>query len=129
MAETFSEAMVYALGCIGKADITLKEEQSKAVRYALNGEDTFVWLPTDFGKSICYECLPFVFDFTLGHNMQSADNRSFCVRHFFERLRIACAKAITAELMDISGLWDLNEKKVKELLYLLVFVWSPRSEV
>ena len=32
------------------------------------------------------------------------------------------------ELMDISGLWDLNEKKVEELLYLLVFAWSPRSE-
>ena len=34
----------------------------------------------------------------------------------------------TAELMDVSGLWDPNEKKVKELLYLLVYVWSPRSE-
>ena len=33
------------------------------------------------------------------------------------------------ELMDVSGLWDLNKKKVEELLYLLVFVWSPRSEV
>ena len=83
----------------------------------------------DFGKSICYECLPFVFDFNLGHNMQSADIKSFCVRHFFKRLRIAYTKVITAELMDNSGLWDLNEKKVKELLYLLVFVWSPRSEV
>ena len=29
----------------------------------------------------------------------------------------------TAELMDVYGLWDLNEKKVEELLYLLVFVW------
>ena len=54
---------------------------------------------------------------------------TFCVRHFFERLRIACTKTFTAELMDVSGLWDLNEKKVEELLYLLVFVWSPRSEV
>ena len=38
-------------------------------------------------------------------------------------------KTFTAELMDVSGLWDLNEKKVEELLYLSVFVWSPRSEV
>ena len=43
---------------------------------------------------------------------------------FCERLRAACIKAIAAELMNVSGLWDLNEK----LLYLLVFVWSPRSE-
>ena len=47
---------------------------------------------------------------------------------FCERLRIACTKTFTAELMDVSGLWGLNEKKVEELLYLLVFVWSPRSE-
>ena len=25
-------------------------------------------------------------------------------------------------------LWNLNQKKVEELLYLLVFVWSRRSE-
>ena len=47
---------------------------------------------------------------------------------FHERLRMACTKPIAAELMDVSGLWDLNEKKVEELLCLLVFVWSPRSE-
>ena len=46
---------------------------------------------------------------------------TFCARHFFECLRIACTKTFTAELMDVSGLWDLNEKKVEELLYLLVF--------
>ena len=45
---------------------------------------------------------------------------TFCARHFFERLRIACTKKFTAELMDVSGLWNLNEKKVEELLYLLV---------
>ena len=47
---------------------------------------------------------------------------TFCARYFFELLRIACTKAITAELMDVSRLWDLNEQKVKELLYLLVFL-------
>ena len=46
---------------------------------------------------------------------------TFCARHFFERLRIACTKRFTAELIDVSRLWDLNEKKVVELLYLLVF--------
>ena len=48
---------------------------------------------------------------------------TFCVR-----LWIVCTKTFTAELMDVSGLWDLNEKKAEELLYLLVFDCSPRSE-
>ena len=78
MAETFNKAMVYALGCIGKADLTLNEEQRMAVRHILNGEDTFVWLQTGFMKSICYECLPFVFDFTLGH-IQSTDLKSLVI--------------------------------------------------
>ena len=30
------------------------------------GKDAFLWLPTSFGKSICYEVLPFVFDVKLG---------------------------------------------------------------
>ena len=77
MAETFSEAMAYALGCIGKVDIMLKEEQSEVVRYVLNGEDTLIWLPTGFGKSVCYKCLPFMLDFW-GH-MQSADIRKLVI--------------------------------------------------
>ena len=28
----------------------------------LYGKDTFMWLPTGFGKSICHQTLPFVFD-------------------------------------------------------------------
>ena len=47
---------------------------------------------------------------------------------FCERLRVACTKAVAAELMNVSGLWDLNEQNVEELLCLLVFVWCPRSE-
>ena len=46
----------------------------------------------------------------------------------YEHLRVACTKALAAELMNVSGLWDLNEQKVEEFLCLLVFAWSPRSE-
>ena len=35
---------------------------------------------------------------------------------------MACTKTFTVELMDVSGSWNLNEKKVEELLYVLVFV-------
>ena len=38
-----------------------------------------------------------------------------------ESLWIACTIMFTAELMDVSELWDLIERKVEELLHLLVF--------
>ena len=47
---------------------------------------------------------------------------------FCEFLRVACTKAVAAELMNVSGLWDSNEKRVEGLLYILVFVWSHRRE-
>ena len=65
----------------------------------------------------------------MGIGLSEPRRPTFYARHFFECLQIACIKQFTAELMDDSRLWDLNEKKVEELLYLLVFVWSPRSEV
>ena len=38
-----------------------------------------------------------------------------------EHLQIACTKPFTAELMNISRLWDLSEK-IEELFYLLIFL-------
>ena len=48
---------------------------------------------------------------------------------FWEYLQTICTKPFTTELMDVSGLWGLNKEKVEELFYLLVFVWSPRSQL
>ena len=42
-----------------------KEKQKEAVVAFVNGKDVFVSLPTGYGKSLCYTCLPFLFD-TLG---------------------------------------------------------------
>ena len=41
---------------------TLKPEQRSIVSSFVRGEDVFAVLPTGFGKSLCYECLPLVFD-------------------------------------------------------------------
>ena len=40
----------------------LKAEQRSVIRSFVMGEDVFAVLPTGFGKSLCYECLPIVFD-------------------------------------------------------------------
>ena len=40
----------------------LKEEQVMAIQEFLNGNDVFVILPTGFGKTVCYACLPKAYD-------------------------------------------------------------------
>ena len=40
----------------------LKEEQMEVVVAFLSGSDVFAILPTGFGKSLCYACLPFAFE-------------------------------------------------------------------
>ena len=41
----------------------LKAEQLDVINVSTMVKDVFLWLPTGFGKSICYETLPFVFNY------------------------------------------------------------------
>ena len=43
----------------------LKPEQQRVVSGIVSGRDVFAVLPTSFGKSLCYACLPKVFDLVL----------------------------------------------------------------
>lgn len=61
----FTGALSYALSKLGTPNLVLKEEQKKAILAVYDGNDVFVWLPTGFGKSICFQTLPFMFDFKL----------------------------------------------------------------
>ena len=61
----FEQGLAFALRKVGNGHLTLKKEKVYAIRCAYDQEDIFVWLPTGFGKSIVYECLPFLFDYKL----------------------------------------------------------------
>ena len=65
---SFSDAISYGLVQLGAPEIALKEEQKKAILAVYEGKDVFVSLPTGFGKSICFQILPFVFDHKGGGN-------------------------------------------------------------
>jgi ATP-dependent DNA helicase RecQ len=80
MATTkFESALAYALNAMGRKDLKLKDEQERAVRYLYDGEDVFLWLPMGFGKSLCYNCLPFLFDYRLGRTRAPASRSTVLV--------------------------------------------------
>ena len=53
-------AIKEAMNAIGLTE--LKEKQKEAITMFVQGHDTFVVLPTGYGKSIIYGILPLVFD-------------------------------------------------------------------
>ena len=52
-----SDSVVRSLGYI-----SLKSEQKAVIKDFVMGNDVFAVLPTGYGKSLCYVCLPGVFD-------------------------------------------------------------------
>ena len=62
----FDRALAYALSFVKQEGLCLKDQQVEAVKRLSEGKDAFVWFPTGYGKSICYQLLPFVFDVKLG---------------------------------------------------------------
>ena len=53
---------------LGNWDTDVKPEQMKVVEAYVQGCDGFAVLPTGYGKSLCYRCLPIVFNkLTEGH--------------------------------------------------------------
>ena len=67
---TFDEALSFAIQCLSCPSLKLKPEQRVAIEHIFNGSDVFVWLPTGFGKSICYQVLPYLFDAKFGTSKQ-----------------------------------------------------------
>ena len=55
LTRAHEEAIRFGLECISMTGISLKECQLKAIQAALNGNHTFISLPTGFGKSIVYQ--------------------------------------------------------------------------
>ena len=62
------------------AKLQRKAKQVEAIRVVYERRDVFVWLPTGYGKSICFQVLPYVFDFKLGRScMRSTSHDSGAV--------------------------------------------------
>ena len=64
--EKMERPIAYALRHVEYPSMTLEPEQKDCVQCVYEGKDVFVWLPTGFGKTVCFEVLPFMFDMKLG---------------------------------------------------------------
>ena len=63
---SLSDCISYALLKLQMSDVSLKMEQRSSMKAIYDGHDVFVWLPTGYGKSLCYQALPFLMDFKKG---------------------------------------------------------------
>ena len=68
-AKDFASCVSYALSRLKKEDLVLKPEQSAVLELIFQGKDVFVWFPTGYGKLVCYQALPFMFDRKLGRSV------------------------------------------------------------
>ena len=65
-SHNFIDGVNYALLKLGMSHLELKSQQKQAIVAVYEGKDVFVCLPTGFGKSVCFQVLPFLFDHKLG---------------------------------------------------------------
>ena len=62
----FHNTDVYGLSTLTCCHLTLVKKWLLSVKAVYEGKDVFVWLPMGFGKRLCYQTLPFIFDRKLG---------------------------------------------------------------
>lgn len=80
MANNFELSLSYALSCLQLEGLEVKDKQKEAIRAIYDGKDVFLWLPTGYGKSLCYQCLPFLFDYKLSKvDLVPPSKKSVCL--------------------------------------------------
>ena len=60
MEFNFDRALFFALQRLDSPGMRLKPEQVASICKGKDMKDVFIWLPTGFGKSVCYKTTPFV---------------------------------------------------------------------
>ena len=69
-------AVAHAISCLQHDRLVLRDKQLEAVKLLYEGQDVFLWVPTGYGKSICYQMLPFLLDVKLGRTRLPSCERS-----------------------------------------------------
>ena len=70
------------------------------IKYIYERKDVFLWLPTGFGKSLCYRVLPFVFDDKLGRNNSIAIVVSPPISLMIDQVRSLRSRLVRVAIMS-----------------------------
>lgn len=70
--------MSHALSCLSLEGLKVEGKQLEAIQSIYDGKDVVLWLPTGYGRSLCYQCLPFLFDHKLNKVDLPPSQRSVC---------------------------------------------------
>ena len=93
----------YTLEKIACLSVVLKAEQATCIKYIYDGKDVFLRLPTGFGKSLCYEVLPFVFDDKLGKDNSLVIVVSPPISLMVDQVQSLRCRSVRAAIMSSSG--------------------------
>ena len=96
----YNHIITYALERVGCPAIALKTEQRDCIKHLYEGKDVFLWLPTGFGKSLCYEVLPFVLDDKLGRHGSVVIVISPLVSLMVDQVRSLRQRSVNAAIMS-----------------------------
>ena len=92
MKFNFDHALFFALQRLDSPGMRLNPEQVASISAICKGKDmkdVFIWLPTGFGKSVCYETIPFVMDCKLWRVDSESGKYSFSsstIRHIIQHV-------------------------------------------
>ena len=90
----------YALEKITCSTVVLKSEQATCIKCVYEGKDVFLWLPTGFGKSLCYEVLPFVFDDKLSKDNSVVIVVSLLISLMVDQVQSLRRRSVRAAIMS-----------------------------
>ena len=62
--------------------IVLRQKQLEVLQSVYGGHDIFAWFLTGYGKSLCYQLLPYMFDVKLGLTKAAPSERSVVYSNF-----------------------------------------------
>ena len=106
------------------------------MRAVYEGSDMFVWLPTGYGKSLCYQALPFLMDYKKGLVESGKSCGVLVVSALIALMHVYAgvftqtpnpfANVTIKESVVIDREMNLYKRRVKEALYILT---STRTRV